>query len=95
MIGSWGRENFNINVRGGTQNRVQVEGWLHRDAAGTLFNDAGLSFDSLKAVAATREVTPVSLGTTVSFALENTVRQVASRNVAAKLEGGDPSLNDE
>lgn len=95
VIGSWGRENFDINIPGGAQNRVQVEGWLHRDAADTLFSQAGFSFDSLKAVAATREFTPVSLGATVSFNLENKVRQVASRNVVAKLEGNDPSLNDE
>ncbi len=95
VIGSWGRENFDVNVPGGPQNRVQVEGWLHRDAAVTMFTDAGLNFDSLKAVAATREFAPVSLGASATFALTNTVRQVASRNVVAKLEGNDPSLKDE
>ncbi len=95
VIGSWGRENFDVNVPEGPAGRVQVEGWLHLDAAQTMFANAGLSFDSLKAAAATREFQPVSIGATASFSLTNSVRQVASRNVVAKLEGIDPSLKNE
>ncbi len=95
VIGSWGRENFDVNVPGGPAGRVQVEGWLARDAAELLFADAGLGFDSLKAAAATREFRPVPLGASASFQITNTVREVQSRNVVAKLEGTDPVLKDE
>jgi hypothetical protein len=37
----------------------------------------------------------VPLGVTASVTLRNTLRTVDSRNVVAKLEGGDPELRDE
>jgi Zn-dependent M28 family amino/carboxypeptidase len=95
VISSWGRENFDVNVPGGPTGRVQVEGWLSNDAAKSLFADAGLSFDSLKTVAATRDFRPVPLGASASITVTTQVREVQSRNVVAKLEGSDPALRDE
>lgn len=95
VINSWGRENFDVNVPGGPQGRVQVEGWLSRDAAVSLFADAGLSLDSLKALAATREFRPIALGTTADIRVTTQVREVPSRNVVGKLTGSDPTLADE
>lgn len=95
VINSWGRENFDVNEPGGPQGRVQVEGWLARDAAESLFADAGLSFDSLKTLAATRAFRPVSVGSTASITVTTSTREVQSRNVVAKLEGSDPALADE
>jgi Zn-dependent M28 family amino/carboxypeptidase len=95
VINSWGRENFDVNVPGGPQGRVQVEGWLARDAADSLFAEAGLNLDSLKTLAATREFRPVSLGSTANITVTTSLREVQSRNVVAKLEGRDPTLADE
>jgi hypothetical protein len=95
VINSWGRENFDVNVPGGPQGRVQVEGWLARDAADSLFAEAGLNLDSLKTLAATREFRPVSLGSTANITVTTSLREVQSRNVVAKLEGRDPALADE
>ncbi len=95
VINSWGRENFDVNVQGGPAGRVQVEGWISRSYADTLFANAGLNFDSLKTLAATKEFAPVSLQATANFTITNSVREVQSRNVVAKLEGSDPVLKDE
>lgn len=95
VINSWGRENFDVNVPGGPAGRVQVEGWISRAFADTLFANAGLNFDSLKTLAATREFRPVTLGASASFEITNSVREVQSRNVVARIDGSDPNLSDE
>lgn len=95
VINSWGRENFDVNTPGGPAGRVQVEGWLANDAARAILADAGLDLDSLKARAATRDFRPVPLGTTANIRVTTTVREVQSRNVVGKLDGGDPARRDE
>jgi Zn-dependent M28 family amino/carboxypeptidase len=95
VINSWGRENFDVNTPGGPAGRVQVEGWLALDAARSVFQEAGLDFDQLKAAAATRDFRPVPLGTTANIRVTTQVREVQSRNVVAKLEGADKVRRDE
>lgn len=95
VSGSWGQENFDIKRDDGNLGRVAVESWLHLDRAKELFGAAGLDFDSLKTLARTRDFRPVSLGVTASFRVTNTVREIESRNVVARLEGSDPALRDE
>ncbi len=56
---------------------------------------AGQDFDRLKKQAATREFKPVPLGVTASMTITNKLRTIDSRNVIAKLEGGDPTLKHE
>jgi Zn-dependent M28 family amino/carboxypeptidase len=72
-----------------------MEGWLTLDAARKLFTAAGKDFDALKATAVTRAFQPVSLGAKASFTITNTLRNVASKNVAALLPGSDPKLRNE
>jgi Zn-dependent M28 family amino/carboxypeptidase len=60
-----------------------------------LLQMAGQDFDKLKRQAATRDFKPVPLGVTASMTLTNTLRTVNSRNVLARLEGGDPARRDE
>jgi Zn-dependent M28 family amino/carboxypeptidase len=67
--------------------RAAVEGWITADAARQLFQDAGLSYDSLKARAARREFKAVPLGLKASIAIRNTVRRSTSNNVLAVLPG--------
>jgi Zn-dependent M28 family amino/carboxypeptidase len=96
VTGSWGRENFDIDSGDGNAGRVAVEAWMTDVKARALFQAAGLSFDSLKTAALSRDFRPVTLpNATASFDVTNTVRQVASRNVVAKLEGGDPARANE
>jgi Zn-dependent M28 family amino/carboxypeptidase len=75
--------------------RAAVEGWISLEATTELFKSAGLDFDALKTTAATREFAPVSLKTTASVTLTQTLRTIDSQNVIAKLTGSDPALKDE
>jgi Zn-dependent M28 family amino/carboxypeptidase len=95
VVGSWGRENFDLQTPDKNLGRVAVEGWIHLDKTKELFAAAGHQFDELKARARSKEFKPVSLGARVTFQLKNTMRNVASKNVLARLEGSDPKLKDE
>jgi len=88
-------EQFDLETKDGNAGRAAVEGWITLDQAKALFAMAGQDWGALKQRAVTREFAPVSLGVTASVALDNTIRQVPSANVAAKIESGDPALRDE
>ncbi|MGQ0647477.1 MAG: M28 family peptidase [Gemmatimonadaceae bacterium] len=88
-------EQFDLVTPDKNMGRSAVEGWITLDQARALLAMAGQDFDSLKARAATREFTPVPLGVTATVRLGNTLRNVDSRNVVAKLEGSDALLRDE
>src|SRR4029450_10612967 len=88
-------EQFTFVTPGNNMDRVAIEGWITLDKAKALFARAGQDFDRLKAQAATRAFRPVPLGLTASMTIRNTRRRVASQNVVARLEGGDPAVKAE
>jgi Zn-dependent M28 family amino/carboxypeptidase len=95
VIGSRSRENFEISALDKNASHIAMEGWLTYDAARRLFSSCGKDYDALKKAAASRNFTPVPLGAKASFTVDNTLRNVASRNVVALLPGSDPKLKDE
>jgi Zn-dependent M28 family amino/carboxypeptidase len=95
VSGSWGSENFEILTEGRNMDRAPVESWITEAKARELFRASGKDFDELKKAAARPDFRPLPLGATASFTLQNTHRQVQSRNIIAKLEGADPQLKDE
>src|SRR5262249_9525585 len=88
-------EQFDLITPDRNMGRVAVEGWISNDTGKALLEMAGLDFDELKKQAATREFKPVSLGTTASIVIRNTLRTINSQNVVAKLEGRDPVRRNE
>jgi Zn-dependent M28 family amino/carboxypeptidase len=54
-----------------------------------------MDFETLKKSALSKEFKPVSLGVTATFQMRNTLREIASNNVVAKIEGSDPALKNE
>jgi Zn-dependent M28 family amino/carboxypeptidase len=75
--------------------RSKIESWISLDAATALFKMAGQDYQKLKALAATREFKPVSLGLNASVTVKQKMRPVDSANVIAKLPGSDPTLKNE
>jgi Zn-dependent M28 family amino/carboxypeptidase len=88
-------ENFDLVTPDKNMSRSAIEGWLSNDAAREVLAMAGQDLDSLKARAASKDFTPVTLGIRASMTIENALRTVDSRNVVAKLEGSDPEQKDE
>ena len=95
VVGSMSRENFEISAPDGNAGHVGMQGWLTLDAARKLFAAAGKDYNALKAAAAHRDFAPVVLGAKASFTIDNTLRNVASKNVVALLPGSDPKLRNE
>jgi Zn-dependent M28 family amino/carboxypeptidase len=90
-----GRENFGLQTPDATSDRVAVEGWITLDNARKILSAEGHDFDALKKSAVSRDFRPVPLNLTASFDVKSTLRNVASRNVIAKVEGSDPTLKDQ
>ena len=88
-------EQFDLVTPDKNMGRVAIEGWITLDQGRKLLKMAGRDFDELKKQAATREFKPIPLGVTASMTINNTLRTVDSRNVVARLEGGDSTLKDE
>jgi Zn-dependent M28 family amino/carboxypeptidase len=95
VVSSWTRENFEIRRPDGNAGHIALSGWLTLDAAKKLFAAGGKDYDALKKTAAMRDFRPVPLGAKATFAVENTLRNVESRNVMALLPGADAKLKDE
>jgi Zn-dependent M28 family amino/carboxypeptidase len=95
VVASWTRENFEIRRADKNAGHLALSGWLTFDAAKKLIAAGGNDFEALKTTAVTRDFRPVPLGAKASFVIENTLRNVESRNVLALLPGRDPQLRNE
>jgi Zn-dependent M28 family amino/carboxypeptidase len=95
VSGSWGRENFDLRRPDKNMGRVAVESWISLDTARKLLKLGGQDFDALKQAAIKKDFKPVPLKAKANFTVKNTLREVDSQNVIAKLEGSDPTLKNE
>jgi Zn-dependent M28 family amino/carboxypeptidase len=95
VSGSWSRENFDIQTPDKNMNRVAVESWITTDRAKELFAASGQDFDALKKVAVTKDFKPVTINAQANFDIKNTLREINSNNVVAKIEGSDTALKNE
>ncbi len=92
---SWSKENMDVKHPDGNKAHVGIESWITYDKAKELFKASGKDFDALARSARQRDFKPVLLGSTATIHIKNTVRQVQSHNVIAKLTGSDSKLKDE
>src|SRR5687768_2588792 len=95
VSGSWSRENFDIQRPDKNMERVAVESWITTDIAKELFTASGQDFDALKKAAVTKDFKPVALNAKANFDVKNTLREINSNNVVAKVEGSDATLKNE
>ncbi len=93
--GSWGQENFEIVSADKSMGRVPVESWIQLEKARELFQAGGKDFDALKKAALSKDFRPVAIGARATFSVKNTLREIQSRNVIAKVEGSDAAGKDE
>ncbi|AGA26226.1 M28 family metallopeptidase [Singulisphaera acidiphila] len=95
VVGSWGRENFDIRQAVEDKGRVAVEAWIGLEPAKQLFAASGQDFDALKKAALSKDFRPVPLNAKARLSVKSTMREVKSRNVVARLEGSDPERKKE
>ena len=82
-------ETFDLAAPDDNLGSVTVEGWMQRATAETIFEMAGLDFETTKQQAAVRGFQPIPLGLTGSIEIRNEIRRIDSRNVIAKVEGSE------
>jgi Zn-dependent M28 family amino/carboxypeptidase len=85
----WTGPQFNLVREDNNMSRCAAEGWLHLEAARKVFALAGLNYDEVKGMAAKRGFKAVPLGLRASLTLRNTIRNVTSNNVIARLPGSE------
>jgi Zn-dependent M28 family amino/carboxypeptidase len=95
VSGSWSRENFDIQTPNKNMDRAAVEGWITLDRAKELMTASGQDFDALKKAAVTKDFKPVTLNAKANIEIKNTLREINSSNVVARLEGSDAALKNE
>jgi Zn-dependent M28 family amino/carboxypeptidase len=96
VVGSrHGREDFDIQNPDKNMSRVAVEGWITYDKASELCKMAGQDLATLKKAAAQKDFKPVPIAAKATFDIKNTLREIESRNVVAKLEGSDAQLKNQ
>ncbi|MCU1265840.1 MAG: putative aminopeptidase [Acidobacteria bacterium] len=95
VSGSWSRENFDIQTPDKNMKRPAVEAWITIERARELLTASGQDFDALKKAAVRKDFKPVELNAKANFDIKNTLRNINSNNVIAKVEGSDPTLKSE
>ncbi len=85
----WSGPEFGLVAEDNNMSRAAIEGWWSVETARAVFEQAGLSYDSLKTLAHQRDFSPVPLGLTASVFVRNTIERSTSRNVLAVLPGSD------
>ena len=92
VVNSWGRENFEIRSSTPSEEYPPVAGWMKLETAKELLASTGHDLEKLRQSALRRDFKPVTLGTTITFDVANSWREVDSYNVVARIEGADPKL---
>ena len=95
VVGSWGRENFDLPTKDGGKSRVGIEAWISNQKAKELFAAAGQDLDALKKAATSKNFKPVDLNAKATLSARNTTRRIESQNVIGRIDGSDPKLKNE
>ena len=95
VVGSWGRENFDLPQPNDNAARTAVEAWITLGTAEEMCRAGGLDFATLSREARSRDFHPVALKATADLKVANTIRRIDSQNVIARIEGSDPTLKQE
>jgi len=79
---------LSLETADGNASRCAIESWISLETASTIFQMAGMDLAALKEAAQKPGFQAVPLNLRASVALENTIRKITSRNVAALIPGG-------
>ena len=78
---------FDIVRQNPAADHAPIEGWIQRDTAVRLFQEAGMDFDQAKAAARRRDFRPVDLKSTMTAHVNANTKVITSYNVIGMLAG--------
>lgn len=84
---SWSGAQYDLRAADDPAPRVPLQGWITGEQAKTLFADAGLDLDTLRAAANKRGFKAQTLPAKMSLTLKSRIVEKESRNVLALLPG--------
>ena len=87
VVNSWTGPQFDLGAVDGKSHRVEVEAWISSAGAHRIFEAAGQDLTALRAAAASSDFVAVPLGLKADMSIQNTMREVISRNVVGWLPG--------
>jgi Zn-dependent M28 family amino/carboxypeptidase len=90
----WTTENFGLKTSSGIRTVPDVVGWIRLAIMSDLVAAAGEEFEALRGAAERRDFRARALGD-ATIAVSNTIRELDSRNVIARIPGSDPALKNE
>ena len=88
-----GREK--LQLKDDTEPQFDVDLMIPLGTARELFRRAGMDLDALRAQARRKDFKPVALAAKAAFDVTNSIHEVRSKNVVARVVGHDPKLKDE
>ena len=91
---SWSGEDTYVKLTPG-QPELALAGWVTEEAGGKLLAMAGRTVPELLKLADSKDFKPIPLGIRIHGSMHSKIRDVATRNVAAIVQGGDPALASE
>ena len=86
---SWSGPQYDLPAKDDPDPRLPAQGWITGAQAKTLFADAGLDVDALRAAAGKRGFKAVPMKATMSLDLKSTTSEKSSRNVIGILPGSE------
>jgi Zn-dependent M28 family amino/carboxypeptidase len=89
---SWSGTQFDLATPDKNMRRLAVESWITLDFATKLFQLAGQDLNKLIVAAARRDFKPVPLGIHEKLTVHNSLQNIDSHNVIAKVTGSDAEL---
>ncbi|MGN6153767.1 MAG: M20/M25/M40 family metallo-hydrolase [Lysobacteraceae bacterium] len=84
---SWSGAQYDLRAADDPTPRVPLQGWITGDQAKSLFADAGLDLDALRAAANKRGFKAMPLPAKLTVTLKSTIAEKESRNVLGVLPG--------
>ena len=92
---AYGTEGFDTRADDKKLAELGAYAAINPEAAQRLLRAAGHDLVALKRAAQRKDFRPIALNAKASFRVRQTLRQIDSRNVVARLEGTDPVLKNE
>jgi Zn-dependent M28 family amino/carboxypeptidase len=86
--GSWSGAKLNLDDPS-TGYKCDVQGWITRDAAARIFENANLDLEESFAQSSTSDFQPINLEFEVSVSIDNTIKRDKSKNLIAKITGSE------
>lgn len=91
----FGLEEFDIRAADRKMSELGAGAEISPDLAQRLFAASGLDLAALRQAARRKDFRPVPLNAQASFRIRQTLREIHSTNVVARIEGSDPQLKNE